>query len=46
MADNKATRHMVQLIERIKELAPMVMYTIKNPELKMFKMVLCIAKLR
>ena len=24
----------------------MVMYTIENPELKMFKMVLCITKLR
>jgi hypothetical protein len=45
-ADDKATRHVVQLIEQIKEHAPAAMYTIENPESKTFKMVPCIAKLR
>ena len=45
-ADDKATRHVDQLIEQIKEHAPAAMYTIENPESKTFKMVPCIAKLR
>ena len=45
MADDKTTRYVVQLIKRIKELAPAAMHTIENPESKTFKLMLYIAKL-